>query len=129
MYLIYVKSAVNPHSLKAIGQVERERWTEAIDANCRIVVCAGNANFDKPYALAVLHSKDLKIKDRQGHEDYDGNLCGQVAKRAKPSPVWINNLGNYQVVTVFGATQNPRREYLQALHKDANAYAQIWPLS
>jgi len=117
---------INPHSLKAIGQVECDRWTEAVDANCRIVVCAGNANFDKPYALAVLHSQDLKIKNRRGYEDYDANLCGQGAK---PSPVWINNLDNYQVVTVFDATQNPRRKYLQALHKHASAYAKIWPLS
>ena len=124
-----IGSSINPHSLKTIGQVERDRWIEAIDANCRIVVCAGDEDFGKPYALAVLHSKDLKTKDRNGREDYDGNLCGQVTGGAKASPVWIADLDDYQVVTVFGATQNPRLQYLQALRKDADGYAQIWPLS
>jgi CRISPR-associated protein Cmr6 len=122
-------SKIDPHSLQALGQVNRECWTEAVDANCRIVVCAGAEDFGKPYALAVLHSKDLKVKDRQGREDYDGNLCGQVAGGVKPSPVWITDLGDYQVVTIFGATQNPRHQYLQVLREKADAYAQIWPLS
>ncbi|MGQ9866733.1 MAG: hypothetical protein ACUVSQ_10720 [Pseudanabaenaceae cyanobacterium] len=34
-----------------------------------------------------------------------------------PSPVWIANVEdkNYQVVTVFGATQEPRRNLVEAL--------------
>ncbi len=124
-------SQIDPRSLQAIGQVSRDRWTEAVDANCRIVVCAGAEDFGKPYALAVLHSKDLKVKDRQGREDYDGNLCGQVAGGVKPSPVWIADLGDYQVVTVFGATQDPRKKYLKELRDRTSPqnYAQIWPIS
>ncbi len=124
-----IGKSINSHSRKSVGQVERDHWTEAIDANCRIVVCAGDEDFGKPYALAVLHSKDLKSKDRNGREDYDGNLCGQVAGGVKASPVWIADLGDYQVVTVFGATQNPRLQYLQVLRKNADGYAPIWPLS
>ncbi|NEQ44325.1 MAG: type III-B CRISPR module RAMP protein Cmr6 [Leptolyngbya sp. SIOISBB] len=44
---------------------------------------------------------------------------------AIPSPIWIKDLGNYQVVTVFGATQNPRKKYLDSL-QDA---VQIFPLT
>ena len=49
----------------------------------------------------------------------------------KPSPVWIADLGDYQVVTVFGATQNPRQKYLANLRQntDRQNYLQIWPLS
>lgn len=124
-------SQITPRSLPGIGQVSRDRWTEAVDANCHIVVCAGAEEFGKPYALAVLHSKDLKVKDRQGREDYDGNLCGQVVGDVKPSPVWIADLEDYQVVTVFGATQDPRKNYLQELQKRTSPqnYLQIYPLS
>ncbi|MGB3192838.1 MAG: type III-B CRISPR module RAMP protein Cmr6, partial [Limnoraphis sp.] len=101
-----------------------------VDSNCKIVVCSGQEDFGKPYALAVLHSKDLKVKDRRGNLDYDGNLCGQVLGNVKPSPVWIADLGDYQVVTVFGATQNPRQEYLSRLQNqtDRTNFFQIWPL-
>lgn len=123
-------SSINLRSLQAMGQVSRDRWTEAVDANCRIVVCAGTEDFGKPYALAVLHSKELKVKNRQGRDDYDGNLCGQVAGDVKPSPVWIADLGDYQVVTVFGATQDPRKKYLKELRDRTSStnYAPIWPL-
>lgn len=113
----------------AFGEVRREQWSEAVDQNCRIVVCAGPARREKPYALAVLHSDDLKVKDRQGRIDYDGNLCGQVRGGVKPSPVWINDLGDYQVVTVFGATSNPRQRFLAELRQRTgrNNFAPIWP--
>lgn len=48
--------------------------------------------------------------NRQGQRQYDQNLCGEVGQ---PSPVWVANLDsdrvNYQVVTVFGATVDPRK--------------------
>ena len=120
---------INYRSPKAAGDVSRDKWVEAVDKNCNIVVCAGDEDFGKPYALAVLHSQDLKVQDRRGREDYDGNLCGTVGNKVKPSPVWIANLGNYQVVTVFGATQDPRKRYLEELkHRTSRAnYAQILP--
>lgn len=113
------------------GNLSRDKWAEAVDKNCKIVVCAGDEDFGKPYALAVLHSKDLKVQDRRGRLDYDGNLCGTVGKKVKPSPVWIIDLGDYQVVTVFGITedsQNPRKRYLEELKRRTSRtnYAEIW---
>lgn len=114
---------VNHRSLKTVGSASRDRWVEAVDANCCIFVCAGEQDFGKPYALAVLHSRELKTQDGK----YDGNLCG---KTSKPSPVWIADLGYYQVVTVFGATQEPRKKYLQQLRNRTTPqnYIQIFPI-
>jgi CRISPR-associated protein Cmr6 len=122
-----LRAVNNPINL---GQVRQDNWKEAIDANCRIIVCAGNSQQEKPYALATLHSPDFKITKGQ-YKDYDGNLCGQVSRGVKPSPVWIADLGDYQIVTVFGATENPRNRYLQELRSRTSMdnFAQIWPLN
>ena len=121
--------SLNPRQPLEIGQVKSDRWVEAIDANCRIIVCSGKADYGKPYALSVLHSNDLKTQNRQGRVDYDGNLCGQVQGMVKPSPVWIADLGEYQIVTVFGATQDPRKRYLTELRQRTSQqnFAQIFP--
>lgn len=115
---------VNPRQPLEAGRVSRDRWTDAVDQHCRIVVCSGQEDFGKPYALAVLHHQDFK----RG-QDYDGNLCGQVRGGVKPSPVWIADLDEYQVVTVFGATQDPRQRYVGELRRrtDRDSYAQIFP--
>lgn len=115
---------INQRSPLVVGQVRQQQWSEVVDRNCKIVVCSGNENFHKPYALAVLHDPLFK----HGH-NYDGNLCGKVAGGVKPSPVWIADLGNYQVVTVFGATEDPRKKYLNTLRDQAQSYSQLWPLS
>jgi CRISPR-associated protein Cmr6 len=111
----------------APAAISGDRWREAVDANCRIVLCGGDEDYGKPYALAVLHSQALKITDRRGEKTYDGNLCGVVGKEVKPSPVWIADLGDYQVVTVFGATQGKRKDYLDMLLKKASEFAVIYP--
>jgi CRISPR-associated protein Cmr6 len=101
----------NYRQLRNCGTVRNNQWTEAIDANCRIIVCSGKEDFGKPYALSILHSDELKFNG-----NYDGNLCGKVGReQVKPSPIWIADLGNYQVVTVFGANVNPRQKYLETL--------------
>ena len=116
--------AGNPRSPRTNGTVKRGQWQEAIDANCRIAVCTGRAKGPKPYALALLHDERFYFRG-----DYDGYLCGQVrGSNVMPSPVWIADLDDYQVVTAFGATQDPRRSYLQALQSEASHYAQVWPL-
>jgi CRISPR-associated protein Cmr6 len=121
---------VNPRQPLEAGRVSRDRWTEAVDAHCRIVVCTGDEDFGKPYALAILHSNALKERNQRGQLDYNGNLCGQVQGGVKPSPVWIADLDEYQVVTVFGATQNPRKLYLDELKQQARGhYAEIFPLA
>ena len=110
----------NSQQLRICGIVRNNQWTEAIDANCRIFVCSGDEKFGKSYALSVLHSDELKFND-----NYDGNLCGKIQdNQVIPSPVWITDLGNYQVVTVFGANENPRRRYLEKLQNKL----QIFPL-
>ncbi|WP_414390302.1 RAMP superfamily CRISPR-associated protein [Synechococcus sp. 'PEA 65AY6A-5F PE A'] len=117
------KQAINPDSPRSAGQVQRDKWPQAVDANCRIVVCSGEEDFNKPYALATLHRLD-----RQDEGRYDKFLCGGVQGGALPSPVWIADLGDYQVVTVFGATAYPRKKYLEELKKDADDFQVIWPL-
>jgi CRISPR-associated protein Cmr6 len=119
---------VSGRSPLVASQVRRDSWGQVIDASCKIIVCTGEENYGKPYALAVLHDQDFKVQNR-GQADYDGNLCGQVQGRVvKPSPVWISDLGDYQVVTVFGATHDPRKKYVQALRDQAKGFADIFPL-
>lgn len=122
---------INPRSPLSVGQVRRDQWQEAVDARCQIVVCSGAEDFNKPYALATLHSRDLKTQNRRGQWDYDPELCGKVLGGVKPSPVWIADLDDFQVVTVFGATQDPRKRYLQELRDRTSSenYAQVWPLA
>jgi CRISPR-associated protein Cmr6 len=117
------KQAINPDSPRSAGQVQRDKWPQAVDANCRIVVCSGEEDFNKPYALATLHRLG-----RQDEGRYDKFLCGGVQGGAVPSPVWIADLDDYQVVTVFGATVNPRKSYLEQLRKNADDFGIIWPL-
>ncbi len=130
--------AINPQRLLSVGQVRKDIWHEVIDRHCKIIVCTGAEDFGKPYALSVLHDDDLKIEIPDKNDKakkvkvYDAYLCGEVkGNPAKPSPVWIANLSNYQVVTVFGADQNPRKEYLKQLHDRTSAtnFAQIFPLT
>ncbi|MFT0812876.1 RAMP superfamily CRISPR-associated protein [Synechococcus sp. OH20] len=114
------KQAINPNSPRSVGRVDRDKWPQAVDANCQIVVCSGEEEFNKPYALATLHRLG-----RQGEGRYDKFLCGGVQV---PSPVWIADLGDYQVVTVFGATADPRKMYLDELKGSADGFGVIWPL-
>lgn len=107
--------------------ISGDRWREAVDANCRIVLCGGKEDYGKPYALAVLHSQELKVSDRRGEKTYDGNLCGVVGREVKPSPVWIADLGDYQVVTVFGATQEPRKGFVKKLMN--GGAIQVFPIA
>jgi CRISPR-associated protein Cmr6 len=112
--------AIDPSNPRSFGQVSKEKWPEAVDAHCRILVCSGEEDSSKPYALATLHRLG-----RQGEGRYDKFLCGGVQGGVVPSPVWIADLDDYQVVTVFGATANPRKRYLENLR--SGGFAQIWP--
>jgi CRISPR-associated protein Cmr6 len=128
-------------SLNDVGEVSNHQWREAVDANCEILVVSGQDSAKKPYALEVLHQYFHRLRDEQ-HDTDAKSLCGgekddeyavnnQTFKRkAIPSPVWIADLGNYQVVTVFGATHNPRREYLKRLKSSPckPKCLPLWPL-
>ncbi len=108
-----------------VDQVRQDHWVEVIDANCRIVICGGDMTFSKPFALSVLHDEEFKR-----NRNYDGYLCGEVhGNKVRPSPVWICDLGDYQVVTVFGASSDPRRAFLQKLRQRADgAFLSVWPM-
>ena len=58
-----------------------------------------------------------KAKNLCGHTDKDRIRINSEfqERKAIPSPVWIADLGDYQVVTVFGATQEPRKGFLNKL--------------
>ncbi|MGL5834509.1 MAG: RAMP superfamily CRISPR-associated protein [Waterburya sp.] len=119
----------NINSPLSFNQPNECNWSDAVDKHCRIVVCSGQEQYEKPHALAVLHGNDLKTTNYRGQVDYDGNLCGQTNKPVKPSPVWIADLGDYQVVTVFGATVAQRLNYLQKLQQRSPEYYQIFPFN
>lgn len=127
---VLTENKISPKKLLNSGQVRRDQWIEAVDSNCQIIVCSGKEVFGKPYALAILHSQDLKVEDRRGNLNYDGNLCGRVLGDVKPSPVWIADLGDYQLVTVFGVTDNPRQEYMKKLRAKTSRrnYITLFPL-
>lgn len=118
------KTPINHTSPMALASTTKSVWSEAVDSNCKIFVCTGGEQFSKPYALSTLHSDDFK--DRGA---YNPNLCGTVrANPAKSSPVWVCNPENkYQVVTVFGATQDPRKAFVKKLMEQGAI--QIFPMT
>jgi CRISPR-associated protein Cmr6 len=93
-------------------------FIEVIGRDCKIVVCQGNSNSRKPFALDVLH----KLASNNGN--YDRDLCGDA--NSNPSPIWIADLGNYQVVTVFGAGNTKRSNFLTELRQRATACETLW---
>jgi len=114
---------INYQSPFKTGEVTQQNWQEAVDGNCQIVVCSGESNSNKPFALNLLHSKGFKN---------DWFLCGKIGRSnddVKPSPVWIADADDFQVVTVFGATANPRQNYLRELRDRADRCLQIFPFT
>ena len=109
---------------RSAGAVSIDTWVEALDANAVMLLCKGRDKDDKPYALSVLHDDSLKVKKDRKESDYDPNLCGStMSKPVKPSPVWIANFGDFQVVTIFGIDNNPdnpRSKFLKNLQQTSN---------
>lgn len=126
-------------SLPMREQISSNYWHEAIDNNCKIIVVNGENHRYKPYALNLLHQQFHQLEQQRKYTEAK-SLCGGVKKdrcyingklverSVTPSPVWITNLENYQVVTVFGATENPRRDYLNLLLNNADNFEHIWPM-
>jgi CRISPR-associated protein Cmr6 len=112
---------------RSIGTVANDHWAEALDSNAVMLLCMGQEVHKKPYALDVLHSDDFKIRG-----NYDSNLCGSTTtKPVKPSPVWIANFVDFQVVTIFGVNgthDNPRQKFLDTLRKNNDGCRQIHPI-
>ncbi len=123
------QNQLNYNNRRAAARVTRNSWIDAVDCNCQIIICAGESNSNKIHALRILHSPALKVGSG-GNLDYDGDLCGKVQRGVKPSPVWVADLGDYQVVTVFGANEDPRKKYITELQNQTEPanFAQIFPL-
>ncbi len=127
----------NPRQLRNCGTVNSFTWLEALDLNAQIIVVSNEDNDNKGYALSILHQKFHDL-EKQNYTDAK-NLCGGVNKdypngkkrEVIPSPVWIADLGDYQVVTVFSASSDPRKEYLTKLRDRSShqSYFQIYPLT
>jgi len=94
------------------------KFIEIIGRDCKIVVCQGNSNSQKPFALDVLHEL------ARNNGNYDRDLCGDA--NSNPSPIWIADFGNYQVVTVFGAGNPKRSNFLTQLRQRATACETLW---
>ncbi|WP_218079711.1 RAMP superfamily CRISPR-associated protein [Anthocerotibacter panamensis] len=64
------------------------------------------------------------------------NLCGGTetdyptsgdSRNAIPSPVWIADYQDFQLVLVFGATKDPRSTYLKVLLENSERSIKLWP--
>jgi len=110
-----------PFQSQNVGNPTRDGWFEVADNHCRIFVFRGREQGNKAHALAVLHDHQFKHNG-----NYDRFLCGSTAM---PSPVWIANVEDkdYQVVTIFGATQDPREKFVDELRRQGAI--QIFPLT
>lgn len=119
---VFAQLAIDFNQLQTVN-AQRD-WAEAVDNNCQIFVCQGQARGNKCFALSVLHSPNFKIPE----------VCGRVNPSPSiPSPVWIRQLNyvdgiDYQVVTVFGATSGNRQEFVQELNQRASVCLQIFPI-
>jgi CRISPR-associated protein Cmr6 len=116
----FAQSEINLNQLQIVN-AQRD-WAEAVDSNCKIFVCQGQATGNKCFALSVLHSPNFKIPE----------VCGSV-NRSIPSPVWIRQLNyvdgiDYQIVTVFGATTGKRQKFVEELNKRASVCLQIFSI-
>ncbi|MGQ4648925.1 type III-B CRISPR module RAMP protein Cmr6 [Lyngbya aestuarii] len=126
--------------LDPVEPVSSHQWAEAVDNTFQIVVVCGNNSDTKSYALDILHeyfhhletSNYTFAKSLCGGKDKDNyTINNQTFTRGTtPSPVWVADFERYQVVTVFGATHNPRQEYLNRLRTGTSSqnYLPLWPL-
>lgn len=95
------------------------RFREVVGQHCTIVVCSGKSNSEKPFALDILHRLAFRGKDK-----YDSELCGD--HKGNPSPIWVVDLEEYQVVTIFDIQNGKRREFLNNLRQSATKYEVLW---
>ena len=120
---VLIKKPIEKEKPQPNPPTDNMNWVEAIDANCKIIVCSGEQENNKPYALSILHCDTLNPHK----PEYNSELCGKSGD--DPSPVWIRNLEKYQVVTVFGTNEDNREQFLDKL-KDStstDSYYQIFP--
>ncbi len=133
--------SVNYRSPKTVVQPTSHSWFEAVDSHCKIIVVRGESDTNKPYSLDLLHQQFHQLENQQYTEAK--SLCGgvkndrpkingsEITRKVTPSPMWISDLDKYQVVTVFGATEDPRKKYLKELRDRTSPqnYIQLWPFT
>jgi CRISPR-associated protein Cmr6 len=131
------------------SQVTQHTWVDAVDTTCRILIVSGEDE-TKPYALHILHQQfhqlereykqlksEHKFRESEQKLSEAKSLCGgarkdriqEIKRGAIPSPIWIADFDSYQVVTIFGANQNPRKNYLETLKNQSDKYQTIFPLT
>ena len=119
-----------------VRRTKKCSWAEALDKNCRVLIYKNTRNnqnnrFQKGFALSLLHSKSLNKEElnKQGKNRF---LCGEDGV---PSPVCLASIGQYEIVTIFNATNkffmdyqkknrkvikhNPRSRYFELLSQEA----------
>lgn len=130
---------INDKKPRKASKISVKSWCDALDSNTIVLVCQGESDHKKPFALSILHDKKLnktkKYRNRSGKHKY---LCGDDGL---PSPVLITNLGNYEIVVIFGASErfakqrddlgqriqlNPRYRYFLKLMKSSNKSIVLW---
>lgn len=126
------------NNIHQFSEVTEHKWSEVVDSNCKIILLSGTNNGNKSFALNLLHQEFHKLeKDKYADAK---SLCGGTKKEKNfygknqdrdviPSPIWTSDLKLFEVVTVFGATQNPRQRFLQILKDNATQYHQIFPFN
>ena len=150
------------NSLSVKNIQSNHEWAEAVDSLCRIIVIKAINSSGKPESLAHLHQLFHEFEDQDNIYDAK-NLGGHVTKddcpplapkdskrpitkadrakqkerKATPSPIWISNLRGknacYQVITIFGYSQSPRKEFWDTLWDGTTIRAEnkalLWPFS
>jgi len=133
------KTKNNINSYPEQSSVSTHHWYDILDQDCQIFIVSGKSN-KKCYALEVLHNQ-FHILEKEGKYSEMKSLCGGVNKdkieidgqkeerQVKTSPIWIRDLERFQIVTIFGATADPRKEYIKRLKENSEQYFQVFPLS
>jgi len=124
------------------GEPTEHSWAEVVDQHCKILVFrkALRQEASKPFPLTKLHEQfhDLDQLNYTTAKSLCGGIkedrVGQENRKTVPSPIWIANLQKYQVITVFGATEDPRKAYVEALRSSItqngfDSCLRVYPLS
>ncbi|WP_013334952.1 type III-B CRISPR module RAMP protein Cmr6 [Gloeothece verrucosa] len=128
---------INSQCPLKVEKIKPRSWDEALDQNCRVIVCQGISNNSKNFALSLLHSENLNKKylNSSGKNKY---LCGDDGC---PSPVLVTHLKNYEVVVIFGASKilekpknegekakqiNPRYQYFTEIKRQCEQVKILW---
>lgn len=138
--------------IRPVGEpVDQHVWSEALNSSCmilavhKLVMNQGSNKYPKPWPLQEL-SNQFHVLENRGtplDKSLSKSLCGGVFKEemnnkdprkrypidrgVTPSPIWIKNLGRYQIVTVFGAKHSPRADYIETIKQKSESFSILWP--